>query len=361
MGKVSLQQVADELGISRMTVSKVINNKPGVSDETRRIVAAKLVSCGHKKVSEHIVKTATYADAAPTDDRYNIAVVATEPDFSDFWMNIINRISKEVTARGYNFVYDVLTKQQAEDFVLPHNLQKGKMHGIIVINLYEDKAIDALIATEIPIVFFDITPDKAKYGMDSDVVLLEGKRTVYNLTCHLISKGYRRIGFVGDIFYSKTILDRYLGFRRACEEHDIDIDPELEITHSHKRHFYSDDEVPHFISGMKELPEAFVCANDTIAINLMEYLFEKGYKIPEDIAITGYDGIRGTLFRQDILTTALVDTFALGTRLVKQILYRMDNPDAPKETIYIEPVIRLGKSTGDTGVLMKGGKPIVSK
>lgn len=360
LAKISLQQIADELGISRMTVSKVINNKPGVSDETRHSVAAKLVSSGYKKVSDYILKTAMYTDAISTDEKDNIAVVATEPDFSDFWMNIINRISKEVTARGYNFVYDVLTREEAKDFVLPHNLQKGKMQGIIVINLYESKAIDELVAIDIPIVFFDLTIEKSKQGIKSDVVLLEGKRTVYTLTSHLIKKGYKRLGFIGDTSYSKTNLDRYTGFCRACEENGIEVDPAFQITTSFKQHFYSDDEVMYYISRMERMPEAFVCANDTIAINLMECLFKQGYSVPNDIAVTGYDGIRGSLFRQDILTTAIVDTSELGARLLKQLLYRMDNPSAARETIYIEPTIRFGQSTGDIQTFMKGGKQIVS-
>ncbi|MGI5893901.1 MAG: LacI family DNA-binding transcriptional regulator [Candidatus Merdivicinus sp.] len=345
MRKVSLQQIADELNVSRITVSKVINNKEGVSDDTRRRVARKLVEYDYKKINRDILRLAQEAETGSAIVRNNIAVIATEPDFSDYWLKIINGIANEVSSRGYNFVYHFLTRNEETNFSIPKSVVDHSVCGIIVINVYNNAAITALSNSGIPAVFLDITPQKYRDGVNGDIVLLEGKRTIEQITESIIRRGRRSLGFVGDITYAKTMLDRYKGFEEACAEFGIWIDPKYCLTTSKRGHFYFQDEVREYIRNLSSFPEAFICANDVIAYTVISGLNERGCHVPEDVAVSGYDNIKASILTASELTTASIETADLGKRLAQQLLRMLESPGNSREIVLIQPRIIYKRST----------------
>lgn len=346
MKKPSLQQIADELGISRITVSKVIHHHPGVSDETRRRVAQKLVESGYQKIDRAVYELAQGFGAFP-DQPKNIAVIATEPDFSDFWLKMINGIASEITAQGYSFIYNFITRDEELHFVLPQNVLSRSVCGMIVINVYDDDAIHMLSDVGLPVVFYDVSPRIYREGVRGDLVLLEGYRVIYQITESILKKGRRKIGFVGDITYSQTIHDRYRGFRAACKDLDGEILPEYCLLKCEEGHFYFEEEVKKFATELKELPEAFVCANDITAYILIGVLAQRGVRVPEDVAVSGYDNIKASLTGSKLLdlTTASVDTGMLGRRLAKQLLLHLEDPPFSQELVYVKPNVFFRKST----------------
>ena len=345
MRKVSLQQIADELNVSRITVSKVINNKEGVSEETRRRVARKLVEYDYKKINRNILRLAQEAETGTAIVRNNIAVIATEPDFSDFWLKIINGIANEVSPRGYNLVYHFITRDEEIDFTILKSVVDHSVCGIIVINVYNNAAISALANVGIPTVFYDITPQKYRDGINADVVLLEGKRTVRQITENIIRRGRRQLGFIGDITYAKTMADRYRGFEIACQECGVKIQPQFCMTAGRRGHFYFLDEVRDFVSGLSSFPEGFVCANDVIAYTVIGGLNERGLSVPEDLAVSGYDNIKASILTASELTTASVETADLGKRLAQQLLRKLESPNEFHEVVLVQPKVVYRHST----------------
>ena len=343
--KVSLQQIADELNVSRITVSKVINNKEGVSEDTRRRVARKLVEYDYKKINRNILRLAQEADSSGPVIRNNIAVIATEPDFSDFWLKIINGIANEVSSRGYNFDYHFITRNEETNFTLPKSIADHSVCGIIVINVYNNAAITALSNSGIPVVFLDITPEKFQEGVSGDIVLLEGERAISRITESIIRRGRRKLGFIGDITYAQTMYDRYQGFEKTCRKYNVPVYPEFCLRDSRRGHFYFLDEVREFIRGMREMPEGFVCANDVTAYTVINCLSERGLSVPQDLAVSGYDNIKASILTASELTTASVETADLGRRLAQQLLQQLESPDNFHEIVYIQPQIMYKRST----------------
>ena len=345
MKKVSLQQIADELNVSRITVSKVINNKDGVSEETRRRIARKLVEYDYKKIDRNILKLAQEAEAGPAIIRNNVAVLATEPDFSDFWLRIINGIAGEVSSHGYNFVYNFITRDEEVNFTLPKNIADNSVCGVIVINVYNNEALSVLSSAGIPAVFLDITPQKYLEGVNGDIVLLEGKRVIREITESVIQKGRQRLGFIGDITYAKTIYDRYRGFKQACRLHGLPLAPKYSLTSGKRGHFYFQEEVREFITSLPELPEGFICANDVTAYTVIGCLRDRGYQVPEDLAVTGYDNIQASILAASELTTVSVDTVELGRRLAQQLLRKLEDPGSFHEVVFVQPKVLYRNST----------------
>lgn len=342
MKKTTLQEIADHLNISRITVSKVINNKPGVSLEMKKKVAQKLVEHGYKKIDDSLLNL---LEDPQSEEIKCIAVVAIAPEFSEFWLKIINSIANALTETGYDFIYSFLSRNEENQFVLPKMIDAKHVNGVIVINVYDDMAIQTLYQTGIPTIFLDITPQMYTENIKGDIVLLDGSRSIFEITNHIISQGRTEIGFIGDITYSKTILERWEGFKRAMTANGLSIHNKFCFTSSSYGHFYYKEEIENFLNDVKVLPQAFVCANDFIAFMLIDYLKKRGYRIPEDIAVSGYDDIREKITAESKLTTVTIDTDILGKRLVKQVLMRIETPNMPNEIIYIEPNVVYRDST----------------
>lgn len=342
MKHITLKDIAEQLQISRITVSKVINNKPGVSLDTKKKVLRKLLENGYDKLSEEQIQ---FAQEHQEETTKCIAVVTIAPDFSEFWMKIINSISSALTDTKYDFIYSILAKNDEKKYVLPKMINPRHVNGIIVINVYDDSVINSLIETGIPTVFLDTTPKMFCQSNKSDLLLLDGSNSICQITSHMIDQGISDFGFIGDITYSKTILDRWEGFKRALNAHHIPINAKSCFTNSPYGHFYYKEEITKVMENIGQMPKAFVCANDYIAFLLIDYLKEKGYCVPGDITVSGYDNIRGKITMESKLTTVCVNTEILGKRLVKQILMRIDMPEMPAETIYIQPEIIYRAST----------------
>lgn len=342
MRNITLKDVANQLQISRITVSKVINNKPGVSLGTKKKVLQKLLESGYDKLSDEQVR---FASESHEESDKCIAVVTIAPDFSEFWLKIINSISKALTNTGYDFIYSILVKNDEDKYTLPKIIGSRHVSGIIVINVYDEAIIDNLLETKIPTVFLDTTPNMYQRHSGCDLLLLDGSRSIYQITEHIINNGLTEFGFIGDITYSKTILDRWEGFKTALNDHHLQISPQYCFTHSSYGHFYYMEEIVNALKGITSMPQAFVCANDYIAFLLIDYLKSKGYRVPEDIAVSGYDNIREKITVESQLTTVCVDTEILGERLVKQIFMRIEIPQLPNEITYVQPKIIYRKST----------------
>mgnify|MGYP000850961162 CR=1 FL=1 len=346
MHRVTLKEVASQLELSRITVSKVIHGRPGVSLETQKRVIRALLENGYDKLSDEQIRLAE----TPRDNTVkNVAVVTIAPDFSEFWLKIINSVSRTLNRAGYNFIYSILVKGANNRYELPKTINREHVNGVIVINVYDDDVIRAILGLGIPSVFLDTTPSMFQNSREGDLVLLDGSRSVFEITSHLIDLGITEFGFLGDITYAQTIRDRWAGFQAALEAHKIPLNPQYCFTSSPGGHFYSREEVVGRLKKLSAFPRAFVCGNDFIAFMLIDYLTERGYRVPQDVAVSGYDDIREKITAESRVTTVHVDTEILGRRLVRQILLHLAIPDMPREIIYIQPQVIYRPSTEPGG------------
>ncbi len=343
--KTSLQEIANQLNISRITVSKVLNNKPGVSLDTKRKVVQKLLEQGYKVIDSSLMDLVSEKSESETNPC--IAVVATAPEFSEFWLKIIRSITDSLSKLKYECIYSFLSNKDkdASPYTLPKILESGNIGGIIVINVYEENIIRVLSESGIPNVFLDVCPKMHSEGVNGDLVLLDGYRAITEITSRIIAQGRREIGFIGDITYSKTILDRWSGYKNALKMNHIELNTSYCFTHSSYGHYYFKEEIERQLSEAPALPQAFICANDFIAFMLIDILKKKNYRVPEDIAVSGFDDIREKLTEESELTTVTIDTQMLGQRLVQQILMKVETPEKPNEIVYIEPKVIFRKST----------------
>lgn len=324
-----MQDIADALGISRVTVWKVFNNHTGVSPALRDRILDKAKELGYSKSSVELVSH---------DDEKTVSLIVSRPDSSTFWTNIIHRMAQELSHYNVNLMYTYMPSTYTEGFTMPSILTSDIIHGAIILNVYDAKLITLINELNIPKVFLDTVPQINNRLLRGDLLLLEGYSTLYQITASVLARGLKKIGFIGDINYAKTNLERYQGFCQCMTDHNLKIDDKICLTHSIGIFSYH-QELSAFLDSLAVLPEAFVCASDYIAHFLQIYFSEHADRIPNGILVTGYDGSREYSNIDGQITTANVKTSLLGKRLSVQIVYRMEHPDAPYELTFINPEI----------------------
>ena len=339
MKKVTIQDIADALGISRVSVWKVFSGREGVSDDLRSKIMSKAIEMGYNMPTGFFDSDG----ALPEAPQVTISVAVSRPETSVFWVNMIHEIAREASNSNANVMYTYLPKDASADYELPSSLTDGSTQAVVVLNVYDKNLLKKLTSLPIPKVFMDTITSYPFENLGGDLVLIEGRSSVSKITSHIIKQGKKRIGFIGDVEYAQTNFERYYGFKEAMKNADIEIDESICLTHSIGADTYK-EEISEFLDGLKKMPEAFVCANDFVADIVCNKLTEKGYSIPDDIMISGFDN-QSDLSYPVPLTTVNVSSENFGVRLAKQALYRIQHPKAYRELLYICPEVIFREST----------------
>jgi LacI family transcriptional regulator len=331
---VTIQDIARELHLSRNTVSKALKNSKDVSNETKQLVVTKAFEMGYSKLSPALLKQ---FNVEKKSNQNKSIVVLARRESSIFWGNIIMGISEEINKYESKLQVNFISEYDEKNLILPVNFQ-DKIEGIIFLNVFSKKYIDEIMKynTDTAVVFLDAPNDVYSIADYGDIVILEGVNSVKTITKHLIEQGMRKIGFIGDITYCKTIYDRYQGFLNAMNSAGLELDESIIAVYHPSKRFYDASEIEAALKKFPYLPEALVCANDDIALNVVKYLKKQGISVPDDVAVTGYDNLESMMHVvEPFLTTVGFSKHMLGRRLVQQLMWRMRNPEFPKEVVYI--------------------------
>ncbi|HWT27704.1 MAG TPA: LacI family DNA-binding transcriptional regulator [Mobilitalea sp.] len=331
MKKVTIQDVAKELNLSRNTVAKALNNSDTVSYETRYVVIEKAYEMGYSKLSTVVLNEFKLRNKI---DETKTIVVLTRREISVFWNSIIMGISDELNKYGCKLQFNFISEQDEKNLVMPLDLQ-AEVSGIIILSVFSNEYIDQIAKQNIPVVFLDAPSNLESIANYGDIVICEGNKSIKKITTDLISKGLHKIGFIGDVTYCKTINDRYQGYLQALQEAGIALEPSIVAAYHAARKFYKTEEVDAALAKFPYIPDAIVCANDDIALDVIRCLKNRGFAVPQDVAVTGYDNVEGMSQVDPFLTTVRVGNQRLGRRLVQQLMWRIQNPTFPKEVIYI--------------------------
>lgn len=341
MKKITIQDVAKELNLSRNTVAKALNNSDTVAYETRYAVIKKAYEMGYSKLSELVLNEFRIKDSL---SKSKIIVVLARRELSAFWNRIIMGISDELNKNNCKLQLNFISREDEKDRILPLDLQSD-ISGIIMLSVFDREYVNALVKKEVPIVFLDAPVNTSESSSLGDVVIFEGENSVRCLTGHLTEQGMKKIGFIGDISYCKTVHDRYKGYCMALKDAGISVDKTITAVKHVKDRYYSMEEVKAAIEEMPYTPEAFVCANDDIAKDVIGVLKSKGLSVPGDVAVTGFDNKEETVLIQPALSTVHIGNQRMGRRLVQELMWRLDNRDLPNEIIYINTEVILRESS----------------
>ncbi|MDF2938305.1 MAG: LacI family transcriptional regulator [Paenibacillaceae bacterium] len=350
--KVSMQQIADMVGLSKYAVSKALAGKGGVSAKTRERIIETATQLGYFKQQKALKNTgespnqkAGGTGAQPSEAGARSVVAVLMPNVrlqnmeSGFWGVIVNGIGFALSRLNLGML--ILTEQTAEQ--LETLLKPERLIGVIGVGEISTSMLLEVQRLGLPFVLTDHEDSL----VPSDTVFASNMDSMAALTGHLLALGHSSFWFLGDTGFSRSFADRWMGYRKALEEQDIQVDPRtgrlpLSGTDREGNIRFLQELLDGPAGGEQPMPTAWVCANDEIALAALTVLEKKGLKVPEEVSVTGFDDIGESRLAKVPLTTVHVKKVQLGERAVAALLDRAREPDKPFEKISLacELVIR---------------------
>lgn len=307
---ITMKDIAHELKVSVVTVSKALGNREGVGPELKsRII---------KRAQEMGYRFNTHARSMKNGYSYNVGIIVSErfvgkPE--SFYPFFYQHISKLLQEYEYYGILQVLSLKDEEGLVLPKAYSEKKVDGLVVLGQIGIEYIELLQKADVPIVFLDFYDER----VNIDSVVSDNFSGSNEITGCLIKNGHRNIAFIGDIYATSSIQDRFLGYYKALLGNGMKLREDYVISDRDREGRYIDIELP---DGM---PTAFVCNNDEVAYNLIRKLNALGYGVPEDISVVGFDNSVHSTFSNPQITTVGVDVEEMAKTAVKFILSKIRN------------------------------------
>lgn len=311
MKKVTMSDIANALGVSTVSVSKALSDKEGVSDEVRAQIKQKAEEMGYRYNS--------IAKSMKEGLSNNIGVLVSERFFSDnaFYSDLYQKVVREFSKLNYSCILEILSREDEKSCVMPNMIVNNKVDGLVILGQMKSKYINKLLEIGIPYIFMDFYDEHNAV----DSVVSDSVYGSYLLTDYLIKKGHKKIGFVGDIYATSSILDRYIGYYKALVQNHLEINPEWVIC---DRDDYGDYV---YMCDLENMPEAFVCNCDEAAYTFVGQLKEKGYKVPEDISVVGFDDFIYARLCDPMLTTFKIDLDMMSEEAANAMIKKIQNHD----------------------------------
>ncbi|GIM30377.1 LacI family transcriptional regulator [Clostridium polyendosporum] len=340
--KITVQDIADSLGLSRNTVSKALNGSESIPEVTRNKVIEKAIELKYKHFAFMNIEDLI------TKKSGNIALLTCNmPNASHFGSSLLSGLEKKISNEGYNLSIHILRETEIEKQVLPNNFDVQNVDGIICIELFNKDYTQLISNLEIPTIFIDSTSDIFYPEINADIILMENEHSTYLVTKKLIDKGHTKIGFVGDYNHCKSFNERWVGFNKALFNAKLSVDLSLCIVEDDRFPYTDYEWMKDQLDHMKKLPSAFVCANDFIAISVMKALRDKNIKIPDEIAICGFDDSYESRVIDPQLTTVHIFNNEMGIMAAEMLLSRLKNPSKPFQITHVKTEVLFRNSTGD--------------
>ena len=307
---VKMQDIADRLGISVVAVSKALSGKSGVSDALREEVRRTADELGYTYVSKR--------RQVPANHTGNICVLASSKfiDADSFYLKYYKHISSLLQARGRYAFFHTISASEEEGLAYPPLLTPAKADGIIILGQLSKSYTELIISKDIPAVFLDFYDDRK----DIDCIISDSFYASYDITNYLINIGHRKLAFVGSVKATSSIQDRYLGYVKSLMEHNIHISRDYILEDRGEDGLMIPVKLP------ADMPTAFVCNCDSTAYELIRQLKKEGYRVPQDISVTGFDNSVYSDMSDPKITTIEVNTEQMSQLAVDTILKKISLP-----------------------------------
>lgn len=273
---VRMSDIAQQLGVSTVTVSKALAGQKGVSEEMRERIKALAEELGYK---------APASARGDTKRSYNIGVIMGEvytEKYATFYWEFYQKINTCAVQENCYVILEVLDSVREKELEEPKIVQENKIDGLIILGCIQTKYLQMLKKKcRVPVVYMDFY-DKQ---LQEDCVISNSFYGAYHMTNYLFRMGHKEIGYVGTVLSTESIMDRYLGYLKSLMEHGVQLREDWVLNDRGESNIYCYDTIP----LPRELPTAFVCNSDLTASKMVKTLQEAGYRVPEDISLVGYD------------------------------------------------------------------------
>ncbi|MCR5451085.1 MAG: LacI family DNA-binding transcriptional regulator [Lachnospiraceae bacterium] len=347
--RVTIQDIADAVGVSRNTVSKAINNTGVISEATRNSILKKAAELGYKQFS-YMTLPQNNITQQPDIIKGDIAFLTGGMiDGSHFASTMLDRIQKQAVSEGFGFAMYRALPSEIQDRILPASMDLNQISGIICVEMFDIDYCRMLCSLSIPILFVDSPVVFAEDPLPADILIMDNENCIYKAVRTLKSRGKKTFGFVGEIMHCRSFFERYRALKNALDLHGLVCDDKYFITETAKENGYSEYQpfLRDSIFAMKELPEVLFFANDYVCLQMLPALREKGIKVPSDLMLVGFDDSPIAKVIHPELSTIHIHSQIMGYAAMNLLLSRIQDPALNYRTMHTETSLYLRESTGD--------------
>lgn len=312
---VRLMDIAKKLNVSAVTVSKALSGHKGVSEELRQKIVSLANEMGYKRseIQSIDVKAESFTIGVIVADRYL-------GENQSFYWKLYQEVSKWAISRSCFPMLEVISREVELRKEMPRVIIEKKADGLIIMGEFKHGYAEFL-AENIPVPTVNL--DTTGRGKITDCVVANNLMGGYEMTNYLFEMGHSRIGFVGTRLSTTSIDDRFLGYLKSQMEHGMKIREEWMLDDRDRETGLVDVENKFKLPA--EMPTAFFCNCDGTASLLIRKLIQKGYSVPSDVSVVGFDNYISDQFGNIGLTTYEINTREMARRTVHIILHKLKN------------------------------------
>lgn len=299
--KVSMQDIADKLAISKNAVSLALSGKKGVSGQLRQEVLQAARDLGYGMVAE--------AGGPQRPEHAAVPVLVPERimgyednDHFLFYHDLIWGLEKRLREKGFNAVILRISDEMEKRRKLPELALTLPSRGMILFGIVDRDYAEMVRQRCGPVLMFD----SYHRGLPGPVVTSANIEGAYEAVSYLLDCGHTRIGFIGPTNLTTSHEERWFGYWKAMRESGAAERPDFCLLES-AGFARTAEELDAFLDGLAERPTAFFCGNDRIALLLIAALRKRGIRVPEDLSVIGFDGLALSETSDPPLTTMKVD------------------------------------------------------
>jgi LacI family repressor for deo operon, udp, cdd, tsx, nupC, and nupG len=328
--ETNYQRIAKETGISISTISRVFTGATNVKTDTRRRVLEAFKNYGY--------------DTAFIEERRknhgNTLMLLNVPSTGNpFYTQIIHGAKAAATHRGCHLLLneDHINENTIDNFL--RLLRKAQVAGLITTN-HMDPVYLKRISETVPLV------QCCEYdaGFDLPYVSIDDVAATKTAMEYLFSLGRKKIAFINGPIRYKYARHRLQGYLEALQDEGIPSDPQMRIQLSEINYNFAVSAVSTLFDSGKR-PNAFFCASDVLAAAAIKVGMRKGFSIPDDIAVVGFDNVDISLMTNPTITTISQPQYQLGFSSCELLIEYITNPQIPLHNIILETELLVREST----------------
>lgn len=335
--RVTIKDVARIAKVSPATVSLVMNGRRGVGLETRERVLQIATALNYRPnlIARSLVKRRSHAVAMLITNTRN-------PIFPE----LAAGVEEVLMERGYSLsiisTYDELEREARE-------IEKIRARGIdgIITSapLIHDHGIASLARSGYPVV----SVLRRVYDCDElDFVNVDNVRGGYLATEHLIRLGHKRIGVIRGPMNTSTGVERFEGALKAFRVYELPVSDELVVQGDYFKQSGYEAAKKLLAIPQKRRPTALFACNDDMALGAFEAILGQGFRIPEDIALVGFNNVEATALRMVEITTISQRKHEMGSLAAQRLIDKIERREGTERPfqVILEPKLIVRKSCG---------------
>lgn len=306
--EITIYDIAKDLGLSPTTVSRALNNHPAVKEKTRKKIYDTAVELGYQ--------SNIFASNLRSKKTNNIGVIVPRLN-SSFQSSVIAGMEKAANEGGFNLIISQSLESYEKEMANVQAMFNSRVDGLLVSLASNTPNIDhfnPFVKKGIPVLFFDRILENDQYTG----IVIDNIQAGYKATTHLIEQGCKRIAHV--IGYPKinVYADRLKGYKYALMDREIPLNESL-ILHSDLNEESGEDIVNKLVA-MDPMPDGLFVSNDACAASCLQQLKLKGFRIPEDIAIVGFNNDVISRLVEPNITTINYPAYEVGEVAMKNLI-----------------------------------------